>query len=112
MKEGDTVHFMSSLALRASSFLSSLATKVSNPILQGADMSDKQFFEREIQRWKNSPQRIMQIKGHLYYDNDHDILHRKRMMIGEGGELQEVKNLPNNRLIDNQYAKLVNQKSN
>ena len=54
----------------------------------------------------------MQIKGHLYYDNEHDILHRKRMMIGEGGELQEVDNLPNNRLIDNQYAKLVNQKAN
>lgn len=93
------------------SLIDTLAVKVSNLILQGADMSDKQFFEREIQKWKNSPQRIMQIKGHLYYDNEHDILHRKRMMIGEGGELQEVDNLPNNRLIDNQYAKLVNQKS-
>ena len=94
------------------SLIDTLAVKVSNLILQGADMSDKQFFEREIQKWKNSPQRIMQIKGHLYYDNEHDILHRKRMMIGEGGELQEVDNLPNNRLIDNQYAKLVNQKAN
>lgn len=94
------------------SLIDTLAVKVSNLILQGADMSDKQFFEQEIQKWKNSPQRIMQIKGHLYYDNEHDILHRKRMMIGEGGELQEVDNLPNNRLIDNQYAKLVNQKAN
>ena len=94
------------------SLIDTLVVKVSNLILQGADMSDKQFFEREIQKWKNSPQRIMQIKGHLYYDNEHDILHRKRMMIGEGGELQEVDNLPNNRLIDNQYAKLVNQKAN
>jgi SPP1 family phage portal protein len=80
--------------------------------LQGADMSDKAFMEREIQKWKNSPQRIMQIKGHLYYDNEHDILTRKRMVIGEGGKLEEVENLPNNRLIDNQYAKLVNQKTN
>lgn len=94
------------------SLIDTLAVKVSNLILQGADMSDKQFFEREIQKWKNSPQRIMQIKGHLYYDNEHDILHRKRMMIGEGGKLEEVDNLPNNRLIDNQYAKLVNQKAN
>lgn len=94
------------------SLIDTLAVKVSNLILQGADMSDKQFFEREIQKWKNSPQRIMQIKGHLYYDNEHDILHRKRMVIGEGGELQEVDNLPNNRLIDNQYGKLVNQKAN
>lgn len=94
------------------SLIDTLAVKVSNLILQGADMSDKQFFEREIQKWKDSPQRIMQIKGHLYYDNEHDILHRKRMMIGEGGKLEEVDNLPNNRLIDNQYAKLVNQKAN
>jgi SPP1 family phage portal protein len=34
------------------------------------------------------------------------------MVIGEGGKLEEVENLPNNRLIDNQYAKLVNQKTN
>lgn len=75
-------------------------------------MSDKEFLEKEISRWKNSPQRIMQIKGYLYYDNEHDILKRKRTMIGEEGKLQEVDNLPNNRLIDNQYAKMVNQKAN
>lgn len=75
-------------------------------------MSDKEFLEQEIARWKNSPQRIMQIKGHLYYDNEHDILKRKRTMIGEGGKLQTVENLPNNRIIDNQYGKMVNQKAN
>lgn len=75
-------------------------------------MSDKGFLEQEIAKWKNSPQRIMQIKGFLYYDNEHDILKRKRTMIGEGGKLEVVENLPNNRIIDNQYAKLVNQKAN
>lgn len=94
------------------SLIDLLAVKASNMILQGADMSDKEFVEREIQKWKNSPQRIMQIKGHLYYDGEHDILSRRRMVIGEGGKLEEVDNLPNNRLIDNQYAKLVNQKVN
>ena len=34
------------------------------------------------------------------------------MAIGENGELQEITNLPNNRVIDNQYAKMVNQKAN
>lgn len=92
--------------------IDSLAVKVSNLILQGVNMSDKAFIEREIQKWKCSPHRIMQIKGHLYYDNEHDILYRRRMVIGTGGELTEVGNLPNNRLIDNQYAKLVNQKAN
>ena len=95
-------------------FVDFLTSKVTNLILQGARsrMSDKEFLEKEIARWKNSPQRIMQIKGYLYYDNEHDILKRKRTMIGEGGKLQIVENLPNNRLIDNQYAKMVNQKVN
>jgi SPP1 family phage portal protein len=91
-----------------------LTVKISNLIIQGAagKMTDIQLLEKEIAKWKNSPQRIMQIKGHLYYDNEHDILLRRRTMIGEGGNLEEVSNLPNNRLIDNQYAKLVNQKAN
>lgn len=75
-------------------------------------MTDREFLEREIQRWKYSPQRLMQIKGTLYYDGDHDILKRKRTMIGEDGKLEVVENLPNNRIINNQYAKMVNQKSN
>ena len=82
--------------------------------MQGAksQMSDQEFLEKEIARWKYSPQRIMQIKGYLYYDNEHDILARRRTIIGDGGKLQVVENVPNNRLIDNQYAKMVNQKTN
>ena len=75
-------------------------------------MTDKEFLEKEIMKWKTSPHRIMQIKGSLYYDNEHDILKRKRTMIGEDGKLQVVENLPTNRVIDNQYAKMVNQKAN
>lgn len=95
-------------------FVDFLTTRVSNLISQGAHsrMNDREFLEREIERWKCSPQRIMQIKGHLYYDDEHDILMRKRMVIGEGGKLRAVDNLPNNRIIDNQYAKMVNQKAN
>ncbi len=95
-------------------FIDFMTAKISSLIRQGAmsRMSDRQFLEKEIERWKNSPQRIMQIKGHLYYDNEHDILTRRRTMIGEGGKLMPVDNLPNNRLIDNQYGKMVNQKAN
>lgn len=95
-------------------FMNFLTAKISNLIKQGAHgrMSDKEFLEREIIRWKASPQRIMQIKGHLYYENEHDILVRKRMMIGKDGKLETVENLPNNRIVDNQYAKMVNQKAN
>lgn len=96
------------------SFIDFFKNKVSNLILQGAKscMGDKEFLEKEIARWKNSSQRIMQIKSGLYYENEHDILKQKRTMIGEGGKLQTVENLPNNRIIDNQYAKMVNQKVN
>lgn len=72
----------------------------------------KDLLEQAILRWKGSPERIMQIKGQLYYQNEHDILRRKRTMIGQDGELQTVDNLPNNHVIDNQYLKMVNQKAN
>lgn len=95
-------------------FLDALTLKVSNFILEGAKsrMTDKEFLEKEITAWKNSPQRIMQIKGFLYYDDEHDILRRKRTMIGADGKLEVVENLPNNHVIDNQYKKMVNQKTN
>lgn len=83
------------------------------PEITGAGSLDrKELLEREIVRWEHSPKRLMQIKGHMYYEGEHDILSRKRTAIGENGDLEEITNLPNNRLIDNQYAKLVNQKAN
>lgn len=75
-------------------------------------MTDKEFLEKEIQKWEYSPERLMQIKGFLYYQNEHDILKRERTMIGEDGKLEIVDNLPNNKIIDNQYLKMVNQKAN
>lgn len=75
-------------------------------------MTDLEFLEKEIAAWKRSPHRMMQIKGFLYYEGDHDVIHRKRTMIGEDGKLETVENLPNNRIVDNQYAKMVNQKAN
>ena len=52
------------------------------------------------------------IDGENYYRGQHDILHRNRMMIGQDGKLTKVDNLPNNRIVDNQYKKMVNQKVN
>lgn len=105
-------HILSSIAAGFSGLMNTFAAKTSDIVLRNLDMSDIRFLEREISMWKTSPERMMQIKGHLYYDGDHDILYRKRTAIGEKGELIQVENLPNNRLIDNQYAKLVNQKAN
>ncbi len=89
-----------------------LSVLINKEVRNILNTTDIQFIEKEIAAWKNSTRRILQIKGHLYYDNEHDILTRTRTMIGEDGNLEEVQNLPNNRIIDNQYAKLVNQKAN
>lgn len=91
-----------------------MINKIPNFVSYGTNgfMADRECLEQAIMRWKGSPERAMQIKGHLYYDNEHDILASKRTMIGEGGKLQVVENLPNNHVIDNQYAKMVNQKAN
>lgn len=84
-----------------------------NRIIEGGrSLTETEFFGHEIAAWKASPQRLAQLDGERYYRGDQDILRRKRMAIGEGGELKEVKNLPNNKIIDNQYALRVDQKVN
>lgn len=75
-------------------------------------MDRKKFFENEIARWKTSPERAEQLAGERYYDGFHDILKKKRTAIGADGSLEEVKNLPNNRIRDNQFSKMVDQKVN
>ena len=67
---------------------------------------------KEINAFKHSHRRMQMITGERYYEGKHDILHRKREVIGVNGELEEVDNLPNNKIVDNQYAKMVNQKKN
>jgi len=75
-------------------------------------MTEKQFLETEIKKFKKSPARMEMIKGLKYYNYEHDILQRKRTVIGKDGTLTEVENLPNNKVVDNQYGKMVDQKKN
>lgn len=75
-------------------------------------MTELQFFAAEIREWKNSARRMEQIKGERYYEGRQDILNRLRTTIGENGKLEAVGNLPNHRLVDNQYALMVDQKTN
>ena len=75
-------------------------------------MTDKEFLEHEIQKWLASTERKRQLEGEAYYDGIQEILNRKREVINEKGELEEVKHLPNNHIVDNQYAKMVDQKAN
>lgn len=75
-------------------------------------LSEKQFLYNEIINWKISCKRNEQITGDKYYSGYHDILARKRTAIGQDGSLINVENLPNNKIIDNQYKKVVDQKTN
>lgn len=83
-------------------------------------ISDIDFLHREVQKWLSSPERKAMILGDAYYDYEHSILKRKRMVIkdsvGPDGAKESVweedKHLPNNKDIDNQYAKMVDQKVN
>lgn len=74
--------------------------------------SDITYLEKILEKWLKSKIRAEQLLAEKYYDGHHDILERKRMVINADGVLTPVENLPNNRLVDNQYRKLVDQKTN
>jgi len=83
-------------------------------ILAGAAgaMSRLDVIAHEIAKWKQSTARKRMIDGKRYYLGEHDIIDRNRTVIGRDGLLEVVKNLPNNKIIDNQYTKMVDQKVN
>ena len=94
-------------------FLLSEAARLANAITIGKNrMTDEDYIVNEIKNFKVSQRRKEMLDGEKYYAGKHDILSRKRTVIGEKGELEEVKNLPNNRIVDNQYKKMVDQKNN
>jgi SPP1 family phage portal protein len=75
-------------------------------------MTDEQFVVAEINRFHRSKRFRYMVAGDNYYSGKHDILHKKRTAIGDDGKLIEIENLPNTKIVDNQYKKMVIQKSN
>jgi SPP1 family phage portal protein len=75
-------------------------------------MTDEQFIVAEINRFRRSKRFYDMVAGDNYYSGKHDILHKKRTAIGDDGKLTVIENLPNNKIVDNQYRKMVIQKSN
>lgn len=74
--------------------------------------SDIRYFEAVLRKWLESPLREEQLVAEKYYDGDHDILRREKKVIGADGNLITINNVANNKLVDNQYKKLVDQKTN
>ena len=94
-------------------FLLSEAARLANAITIGKNrITDEEYILNEIKQFKSSRKRHDMLVGERYYIGKQDILARKREVIGENGELEEIKNLPNNRIVDNQYKKMVDQKTN
>lgn len=77
-----------------------------------AKMTDEDFIVKEIKNFELSHRRKSMLDGEHYYVGKHDILFRKREVIGAAGTLEEITNVPNNRIVDNQYKKMVDQKVN
>lgn len=75
-------------------------------------MTDRRFLELEIDAWLASPERRRQLEGERYYDGQQAVLGRRRMALGDDGKPVELEHLPNNRLVNNQYSKMVDQKTN
>src|SRR5690606_7170266 len=73
-------------------------------------MSLEQIIKLEVDEWLSSQERMWMLTGQRYYEGDTDILGRKRLVVGEGGQLVEAENLANNKLVHNFVRKLVDQK--
>jgi len=83
-------------------------------IRQGAasGLSFLGFLEKEIKAFLESPHRKTMIEAEEYYEGKQAILGKQRTAIGKGGKKEVIGNLPNNQLVDNMYAMLVDQKTN
>lgn len=88
---------------------SDLANKI---IRENSNISELKFLENEIETFLHSKVRKDMINAYNYLLGNHDILKRKRTVIGSNGNVEEITTLPNNKIVDNQYAKVVEQKTN
>ncbi len=91
-----------------------LTPYINDIIKKGAEnqITDLDFIRRELNKFMSSPKRFDMIKGYNYYIGKHDVLNLKRTAIGPDGELVQIDNLPNNRIVNNQYSKIIDQKVN
>ena len=92
-----------------------ISTEEANRIVtEGARriMTPSELISREIINFKTSKKWKWMIDGSDYYNGKHAILNKRRTSIGEGGAVENITNLPNSIEIDNQYKKMVKQKTN
>lgn len=75
-------------------------------------LDDIKFIQHEIDRVMSSKEWQWMLLGDDYYLGRQKVLRKKRTAIGADGKLEVLKNLPNARLVDNVYKRMVKQKTN
>ena len=73
---------------------------------------EKRYLEIVLNQWLNGKERKEQLLAEKYYDGQHDVLSRQKKVVGADGQLIALDNVINNKIVDNQYRKLVDQKTN
>ena len=66
-------------------FINRLGKKMISATSSVIDVSNKRYIEFKLSAWKTSMERMNQITGEKYYKGLHDIIKRKRQVIGEDG---------------------------
>ena len=74
--------------------------------------SQKQMYFGILRNWLQSKERAEMQLAKRYYAGYQDILGRERTVINADGALSPVNNLPNNKIVDNIFSRLVDQKVN
>lgn len=92
------------------------ADRPEDAIREGAskNLSDTDFIAKETMNWLGSKRRELQIKGAAYYDYDQDIKRRDTHMYSTDADGVSVPldNKKCSKVVDNQYANMVDQKVN
>ncbi|MCG7385093.1 phage portal protein [Paenibacillus sp. ACRRY] len=78
---------------------------------ENSPMTNKEIAIEQMNTFKGTDKYKWMLEGQAYYRNQTKILDHKRMVIGEGGALQEATNLANNKLVHGFIRKLVDQKT-
>lgn len=81
-------------------------------IAGNAGVSTKEFLQREINAFKASKRYKDIVTGRKYYAGEHDVLKKTRTIIDEHGNVIPLTNVPNNRIVNNRFDDLVDQKVN
>ena len=74
--------------------------------------NEKSFIFKIYNEYKKSQEYLDIITSYEYYRGNQDILKKERKGIGPNGTTIILKNIPNNRIVDNRYSILVDQKKN